>query len=159
MILTKSLSPISFSNNFYIFIIILTDLIKPTIKLLVSNLKWACNFLLHQSFFHHQLHVVHQNVNELESSHIRIEPTSLEQMICVICLSTIREDEDIREVRCGHLFHVACLDRWSRFGNTTCPLCRVCLVLPIVSKLGHEMLEFDFCSSDETTNEGSWWLR
>ncbi|KAJ0504845.1 putative transcription factor C2H2 family [Helianthus annuus] len=90
-------------------------------------MKWACNFLLHQCLFHHQ------NLQGLASSLVSIERTYIEQVECMICLSTLgEEEEDIRELGCGHLFHEACVDLWFRFRNTTCPLCRDCLVLPRV---------------------------
>ncbi|KAI3734041.1 hypothetical protein L6452_13501 [Arctium lappa] len=158
MMITQSFSPSSSLDLLYISICILTDLIESHIKLVVSNLRWAWSFLLHQCFFHHQLHGVSQG---LESSQLRYEPTSMEQVECVVCLNTIGEDDEIRELRCGHLFHEACLDRWLGFRNRTCPLCRDNLVSPprVVSELGHELLVFDFCSTGNTRNEGSWWLR
>jgi E3 ubiquitin-protein ligase RHA2 len=44
---------------------------------------------------------------------------------CVFCLSCIEEGEEIRELKCRHLFHRSCLDRWlARAVAPTCPLCR-----------------------------------
>ncbi|THU51612.1 hypothetical protein C4D60_Mb06t32860 [Musa balbisiana] len=44
---------------------------------------------------------------------------------CVFCLCDIEEGEEIRELRCRHLFHRSCLDRWLvRRRRATCPLCR-----------------------------------
>ncbi|URE26531.1 hypothetical protein MUK42_06487 [Musa troglodytarum] len=43
---------------------------------------------------------------------------------CVFCLSDIEEGEEIRELRCKHLFHRRCLDRWLVHRRATCPLCR-----------------------------------
>ncbi|KAL4574590.1 hypothetical protein LXL04_021424 [Taraxacum kok-saghyz] len=152
MMIAQSFSPSSSIDLLYISICILTDVIQSNIKLLTSNLKWAkwaWSFLLHQCFFHHQL----LNLQGLISSQARFEEPSMEQVECVVCLSMIGEDEEIRELRCGHLFHEACLDRWIRFRNRTCPLCRDSLVLP-----GHEVLVFDFCSNN-TRHQGSWWLR
>ncbi|KAJ9554073.1 hypothetical protein OSB04_018118 [Centaurea solstitialis] len=146
MMITQSFSPSSSLDLLYISICILSDLIQSHIKLLVWNLRWAWSFLLHQSFFHHQPHGVSQGIE------LRFEPTSMEQVECVVCLSTIGEDDEIRELRCGHLFHEACLDRWLEFRNRTCPLCRDSLVSParVVSEHGHELLVFDFCSTSTT---------
>ncbi|XP_062190092.1 E3 ubiquitin-protein ligase At1g63170-like [Phragmites australis] len=48
---------------------------------------------------------------------------------CVFCLSGIEEGEEIRELRCRHLFHRGCLDRWLMARPlATCPLCR-CRIL------------------------------
>ncbi|XP_006658982.1 E3 ubiquitin-protein ligase RHA2A-like [Oryza brachyantha] len=46
---------------------------------------------------------------------------------CVVCLSGIEEGDDVRELRCRHLFHRACLDQWRRMA-ATCPLCRSSLL-------------------------------
>ncbi|KAG0546416.1 hypothetical protein BDA96_02G445500 [Sorghum bicolor] len=49
-----------------------------------------------------------------------------EEEECVFCLSGIEEGSEVRELRCQHLFHRACLDRWVRARPVaaTCPLCR-----------------------------------
>ncbi|XP_062208089.1 RING-H2 finger protein ATL74-like [Phragmites australis] len=43
---------------------------------------------------------------------------------CVFCLSAIRDGEEVRELRCRHVFHRACLDAWLVRPRATCPLCR-----------------------------------
>ncbi|TKW36625.1 hypothetical protein SEVIR_2G452200v4 [Setaria viridis] len=44
---------------------------------------------------------------------------------CVFCLSVIEEGSEVREVKCRHLFHRCCLDRWLLARPlATCPLCR-----------------------------------
>uniref|UniRef100_A0A0A9FAY2 RING-type domain-containing protein n=1 Tax=Arundo donax TaxID=35708 RepID=A0A0A9FAY2_ARUDO len=43
---------------------------------------------------------------------------------CVFCLSAIRDGEEVRELRCRHVFHRACLDAWLIRPRATCPLCR-----------------------------------
>ncbi|KAJ9708049.1 hypothetical protein PVL29_000219 [Vitis rotundifolia] len=42
---------------------------------------------------------------------------------CVVCLCKIEGGEEIRELRCDHLFHRVCQDRWLQYKHTTCPLC------------------------------------
>ncbi|XP_008805361.2 E3 ubiquitin-protein ligase RNF126-like [Phoenix dactylifera] len=54
---------------------------------------------------------------------------SNEQVVCVFCLSNIEEGEEIRELRCRHLFHKSCFDRWIEHGRAACPLCRNSLIL------------------------------
>lgn len=46
---------------------------------------------------------------------------------CVICLSDLEEDEEVRRLRCLHFFHVCCIDQWLRL-NRTCPVCRQGLI-------------------------------
>lgn len=43
---------------------------------------------------------------------------------CSICLTDFREKERLRLLpRCGHVFHVTCVDEWLR-RQITCPICR-----------------------------------
>lgn len=41
-----------------------------------------------------------------------------------ICLDLIGEDEQIRELQCGHVYHSACLNLWVERGHHDCPLCK-----------------------------------
>lgn len=43
---------------------------------------------------------------------------------CVFCLSRIDDGEEVRELRCRHVFHRECLDSWLLRPRATCPLCR-----------------------------------
>ncbi|KAF0897913.1 hypothetical protein E2562_001621 [Oryza meyeriana var. granulata] len=47
---------------------------------------------------------------------------------CVFCLSRVDDGEEVRELRCRHVFHRACLDGWLVRPRATCPLCRDCLL-------------------------------
>jgi Ring finger domain len=49
-----------------------------------------------------------------------------EAVECVLCMYEIEEGEEMRDLRCKHLFHKRCLDRWL-VKKLTCPLCRDCL--------------------------------
>ncbi|KAJ7566118.1 hypothetical protein O6H91_02G089200 [Diphasiastrum complanatum] len=42
---------------------------------------------------------------------------------CPVCLTEFQEQESIRVLKCGHCFHLDCIDMWL-FSHTTCPLCR-----------------------------------
>ena len=47
---------------------------------------------------------------------------------CAVCLAELEPGEKARALpRCGHRFHVECIDAWFR-GNATCPLCRADVV-------------------------------
>ncbi|KAL6011539.1 Ring finger domain [Asimina triloba] len=52
---------------------------------------------------------------------------------CVVCLSGMRDGEQVRRLACCHVFHRACLDGWFDHQKTSCPLCRAPLPLPSVS--------------------------
>jgi hypothetical protein len=48
-----------------------------------------------------------------------------QERCCVFCLSGIEEGDEVRVLRCRHLFHRRCLDRWlAARPGATCPLCR-----------------------------------
>lgn len=43
---------------------------------------------------------------------------------CAICLNDVRETRHNKPIRCGHLFHSHCLEKWKSKGKQTCPVCR-----------------------------------
>eukprot|EP00249_Psilotum_nudum_P015504 c25360_g3_i1 orf=553-1917(+) len=48
---------------------------------------------------------------------------SAEDAVCCICLGKYKDDEELRELPCTHLFHVECVDKWLKI-NASCPLCK-----------------------------------
>ncbi|WOL16667.1 hypothetical protein Cni_G25455 [Canna indica] len=48
---------------------------------------------------------------------------------CSVCLSEFREDDALRLLpKCGHAFHLQCIDTWLR-SHSNCPLCRANIAL------------------------------
>ncbi|KAJ4790395.1 RING finger family protein [Rhynchospora pubera] len=48
---------------------------------------------------------------------------------CSVCLGEYQSDERLQRIPpCGHTFHVDCIDHWLST-NSTCPLCRVSLLV------------------------------
>ncbi|GBO27726.1 hypothetical protein AVEN_212194-1 [Araneus ventricosus] len=47
-------------------------------------------------------------------------PTAFE---CPICLDTSFRQDQIKRLRCSHVFHQSCIDKWL-YNNRSCPLCR-----------------------------------
>ena len=43
---------------------------------------------------------------------------------CAICLDTMKHNEAITKLKCGHRFHSACIQHSLRSGNANCPMCR-----------------------------------
>jgi len=43
---------------------------------------------------------------------------------CSICLTEVRSTRSNTRLRCGHIFHTECLDKWKERGKNTCPTCR-----------------------------------
>lgn len=52
--------------------------------------------------------------------------------VCPICLIEFEDDEDVRNLPCKHIFHVACIDEWLK-RNTSCPMCKSNVDLDAVS--------------------------
>ncbi|XP_073299384.1 probable E3 ubiquitin-protein ligase XERICO [Primulina huaijiensis] len=47
---------------------------------------------------------------------------------CSICLMELGPNTEINCLSCGHIFHKLCLEKWLKYWNTTCPLCRDCMI-------------------------------
>ena len=46
-----------------------------------------------------------------------------ENPTCCICLVVMKINEDVTKLKCGHLFHFKCLDKWIE-NKQVCPFCR-----------------------------------
>ncbi|KAG7531162.1 Zinc finger RING-type [Arabidopsis suecica] len=58
-------------------------------------------------------------------------PPSEEKEECSVCLSEFEEEDEGRLLpKCGHSFHVDCIDTWFR-SRSTCPLCRAPVQPPV----------------------------
>ncbi|KAL2349033.1 hypothetical protein Fmac_003033 [Flemingia macrophylla] len=106
---------------------------------------------------HHQIPVIGE-----EQSICHYAPTtgSEEDVDCAVCLCKFVVGEEIRVLRCKHLFHRKCLDAWVGLRIAiTCPLCRE-PVGPrrIINEVGAEVLLFQFCSNNNDDRD-TWWLR
>ncbi|XP_011015548.1 PREDICTED: probable E3 ubiquitin-protein ligase XERICO [Populus euphratica] len=128
------------------------------LNLIIAHLRWAFNFLCYYpfSFQEHELFAVTAIGEELNTV-INEAPAE-----CAVCLDDVEEGEEIRELRCGHIFHRACLYRWLDFRQSTCPLCRGSLAFRrtlILDQRRTEVLTFKFCSFKSTDERDTWWLR
>uniref|UniRef100_A0A5B7AMB1 Putative E3 ubiquitin-protein ligase XERICO isoform X1 n=1 Tax=Davidia involucrata TaxID=16924 RepID=A0A5B7AMB1_DAVIN len=47
---------------------------------------------------------------------------------CSVCLTEFEPDAEINHLSCGHVFHKICLEKWLKYWNVTCPLCRTRMV-------------------------------
>jgi E3 ubiquitin-protein ligase RHA2 len=77
---------------------------------------------------------------------------------CAFCLSAVRDGEEVRELRCHHFFHHACIDAWLVRPRATCPLCCDRLLpadVPLTSESGYNRLS---SSASAYTHGGAiWW--
>ncbi|XP_073030712.1 probable E3 ubiquitin-protein ligase XERICO [Primulina eburnea] len=56
---------------------------------------------------------------------------------CSICLTALEPTSEVNRLSCGHIFHKLCLEKWLKYWNATCPLCRNYLI-------PQEMEEYDY---------------
>ncbi|KAM0058518.1 putative transcription factor C2H2 family [Helianthus debilis subsp. tardiflorus] len=93
-----------------------------------THLKWARDMLVCLCFFHHYMPLDVQ-VNGQEPACVSmLHPNKSggdDPVECAVCLSTIEEDDEIRVLRCDHLFHKGCLDRCVEYRRTR-PLVSCC---------------------------------
>ncbi|KAE8704276.1 putative E3 ubiquitin-protein ligase XERICO [Hibiscus syriacus] len=127
---------------------------------IVSALAWAWNFLLHFSLFPYKIPAAVAGGDfKLGSRNFNCKHDSGDDDDeCAICLCKIDEDDEIRELRCDHLFHKVCLDRWIGYRRSTCPICRSSLT-PRQLVSGMEVILFKYCSFDDSDHRETWWLR
>ncbi|KAF9893027.1 hypothetical protein FE257_012438 [Aspergillus nanangensis] len=45
------------------------------------------------------------------------------QFVCVVCLESVLRLQEIRELKCLHVFHKECLEKWYLQDHFNCPLC------------------------------------
>ena len=44
---------------------------------------------------------------------------------CNICFEQFKENQYKRDIKCGHLFHKKCIDKWiNKYHKVNCPVCR-----------------------------------
>lgn len=85
-----------------------------------------------------------------------------EEADCTVCLCRLQDGEEIKELGCDHVFHMACFNRWaSHCRYTTCPVCRRLIASAefTLDNDGVKVLTFrlwDFGNGDDQSN---WWLR
>lgn len=49
---------------------------------------------------------------------------TVKETTCSICLVEFDENDEIRQLRCDHVFHSECIDPWLLNGKAVCPVCR-----------------------------------
>ncbi|KAH7169447.1 hypothetical protein DER46DRAFT_600290 [Fusarium sp. MPI-SDFR-AT-0072] len=57
-----------------------------------------------------------------EATRTITQPRSFE--VCAICIEVLRDQEDVRRLKCKHVFHTGCIDSWFQRHHVDCPLCK-----------------------------------
>lgn len=130
---------------------------------LITHLRWVYEFLFQHSFFSHRFleePEIYEEGSVVVQYH-RLNNSNEGEEECAVCLCKVEEGEEIRELRCHHRFHKACLDRWvGSYKRVNCPLCRDSLAsAPPIIELGTQTLTFKKFSRVTSSERDSWWLR
>ncbi len=83
---------------------------------------------VHNTYELNDLHCEYQiiEIMPLVTNSIRISKS--QEIICPICLSDIKNDNEIINLHCSHTFHRICIDGWlqsNEYMANRCPMCRV----------------------------------
>ncbi|KAH6797894.1 hypothetical protein C2S52_022448 [Perilla frutescens var. hirtella] len=132
--------------------------------LIITQLKWAWDFIVYQAFFQPRETGLQEYSGNLVvtrySRNIDADSEESEEE-CAVCLCRIDGGDEIRELRCDHVFHRVCLDRWLEYGHVTCPLCRNNVKPPrFTAELRHELILINFSAVGSGEDDrATWWLR
>ncbi|KAL7237213.1 hypothetical protein ACSBR1_020304 [Camellia fascicularis] len=60
----------------------------------------------------------------------RVDDDDEEEEMCSVCLMEFEREDMVSQLpRCGHIFHMGCIESWLHRNNFTCPLCRSLFLL------------------------------
>lgn len=129
--------------------------------LIITQLKWAWDFVLYQSFFQPRQTGLQQYADNLTITRYTSNIHLQESDECAVCLCKIDDGDEITELRCDHVFHKVCLDRWLGYGHVTCPLCRNNVKPPqFTAELRQELILINFAAvGSSNIDRETWWLR
>jgi len=65
----------------------------------------------------HEINALEMHVFNSSTSEIREEDRN-----CIICMADYEDEDEVRELKCGHYFHKDCIDTWLK-RKKICPLC------------------------------------
>ncbi|CAL2028282.1 unnamed protein product [Caenorhabditis brenneri] len=57
------------------------------------------------------------------STMYKYEKTEGDEETCTVCLTDFDTGDDVRKLRCNHMFHPGCIEKWLDI-NKKCPMCR-----------------------------------
>jgi len=63
------------------------------------------------------------NKNDEPNEYIIIDK-NFENNECIICLEAMLIDDKVRILKCGHMYHYECINKWIyKKGELNCPIC------------------------------------
>ena len=62
-------------------------------------------------------------INPIDNLQTLIITNNIIDDVCSICLEEFKYDEELKKLKCDHIFHKDCLEPWLN-NNNKCPICR-----------------------------------
>jgi len=62
-------------------------------------------------------------INPIDNLQTLIITNNIIDDVCSICLEEFKYDEELKKLKCAHIFHKECLEPWLD-NNNKCPICR-----------------------------------
>ncbi|ODQ45853.1 hypothetical protein PICMEDRAFT_73347 [Pichia membranifaciens NRRL Y-2026] len=75
--------------------------------------------------------------------------------ICAICLDSLEDDDSVRGLMCGHVFHQICIDPWLTTRRACCPTCKRDLYIEIQNSSEASAEDANVETVDDNANEVS----
>jgi hypothetical protein len=108
------------------------------IVVIVTTLISICMFMLHEPDLEQQPDQtqppsLRTQTNYIKSRHSAVTLECLvrldgkekyDDLACAICLSDLQMCDQVKKLKCQHVFHADCVDLWGEKANT-CPLCKM----------------------------------
>ena len=66
-------------------------------------------------------------VNPIDNLQTLIITNNVPDDVCTICLEEFKFDEELKKLKCGHMYHKECLKPWLE-NKKRCPICRANIV-------------------------------
>jgi len=63
------------------------------------------------------------SINPIDNLQTLIITNNIIDDVCSICLEEFKYDEELKKLKCDHIFHKDCLEPWLN-NNNKCPICR-----------------------------------
>ena len=106
-----------FIDTLFIFFCIFT--VIPTVT--------RCLYIEYLKHNERQNTIQENPIDNLQTLIITNQPYVLPEDICTICLEEFKFDEELKKLKCNHIFHKDCLKPWLD-NKKKCPICRADIV-------------------------------
>ncbi|XP_050207903.1 RING-H2 finger protein ATL7-like [Mercurialis annua] len=95
-----------------------------------ASLRMRANVQDHNDILRAELGLK-KEVREMLPIIVYKESFSVRDTQCPVCLGDYQAEDKLQQIpKCGHTFHMECIDPWLA-NHTTCPLCRLSLISPV----------------------------